>query len=581
MAIELGNQKRRNAVKLLASLLLSGVPGCAFSAKREVTCVNDARISDIKASLTIDTHAHIFNGNDLQISAFLNKVALRKSSEMSGFALAVGPLLQGLGWHLAPNSRQELAMLDKLADDLRKCDATDLRHAFDQSKQDGYQLAQREMKRTASEYRARQATRFAPEVATDPYAAVHQRIADEMIHLPDSLHDYKMQQETKANAAQASPAACPADTITGYIDFVIHHFHYRYVNACEYLTTYSSDSPRKVDLVTACMVDYDYWLNGGKATPATLPEQIEVMARVSQATAGRVHGFVPFCPFREAATAGASSDGDALKWVKTAIEKFGFIGIKMYPPMGFAAYGNGSLQDYWQVERGLPSIAYEKDFGLRLDRALDNLYRYCIANGVPIMAHTNQSNGPNDQFEKLAGAEYWTKAITKHPGLRVSFGHFGNTDPVNGGIDRPRAFMQLMASADGANAFADSAYFGDILDDRVQLTQLLAALYRESLPNGANPLRRRLMYGTDWEMILTTGKSKKYLANFIQTFAQLEQRLGNPVASWAGLSDEFFGKNAARFLGLWKMEPNRVRLERFYKSRNMLVPDWMIKIDKS
>ena len=133
MAIELGNQKRRNAVKLLASLLLSGVPGCAFSAKREVTCVNDARISDIKASLTIDTHAHIFNGNDLQISAFLNKVALRKSSEMSGFALAVGPLLQGLGWHLAPNSRQELAMLDKLADDLRKCDATDLRHAFDQS----------------------------------------------------------------------------------------------------------------------------------------------------------------------------------------------------------------------------------------------------------------------------------------------------------------------------------------------------------------------------------------------------------------------------------------------------------------
>ena len=249
--------------------------------------------------------------------------------------------------------------------------------------------------------------------------------------------------------------------------------------------------------------------------------------------------------------------------------------------MGFAAYGNGSLQDYWQVERGLPSIAYEKDFGLRLDRALDNLYRYCIANGVPIMAHTNQSNGPNDRFEKLAGAEYWSMAIAKEPGLRVSFGHFGNTDPVNGGIERPRAFMRLMASADGANAFADSGYFGDILDDRAQLTQLLAALYRDPLPNNTNPLRQRLMYGTDWEMILTTGKSKKYLANFIQTFAELEKRLSVPPAAWAGLSDEFFGKNAASFLGLRKMEPNRIRLEAFYKSRNIPAPDWMIKVDAS
>ena len=46
------------------------------------------------------------------------------------------------------------------------------------------------------------------------------------------------------------------------------------------------------------------------------------------------------------------------------------------------------------------------------------------------------------------------------------------------------------------------------------------------------------MYGTDWEMILTTGKSKKYLANFIQTFAELEKRLSVPPAAWAGLSEK-------------------------------------------
>ena len=47
----------------------------------------------------------------------------------------------------------------------------------------------------------------------------------------------------------------------------------------------------------------------------------------------------------------------------------------------------------------------EADFGKRLDAAMKKLFDYCLKQGVPIMAHTNHSNGAYKEFEDLAGSQ--------------------------------------------------------------------------------------------------------------------------------------------------------------------------------
>jgi len=45
------------------------------------------------------------------------------------------------------------------------------------------------------------------------------------------------------------------------------------------------------------------------------------------------------------------------------------------------------------------------------------------------------------------------------------------------------------------------------------------------------------------------------------------------------LVSDFFGANAARFLGLHKGEATRDRLNQFYKDQGMSLPAWMSKVD--
>jgi hypothetical protein len=67
----------------------------------------------------------------------------------------------------------------------------------------------------------------------------------------------------------------------------------------------------------------------------------------------------------------------------------------------------------------------EERLGVRLDGALDCLYKWCVENDVPILAHTNTTNGVDCVYPKLATAEHWRKAFAVYPELRASFGHMG------------------------------------------------------------------------------------------------------------------------------------------------------------
>ncbi|WP_426177988.1 hypothetical protein [Massilia sp. TWR1-2-2] len=65
----------------IAALLATMAPVRAAQAP---LCTGDASISNLQAPLTIDTHAHFFNGSDLQIRQFL--LQTRPGSELNPLA---------------------------------------------------------------------------------------------------------------------------------------------------------------------------------------------------------------------------------------------------------------------------------------------------------------------------------------------------------------------------------------------------------------------------------------------------------------------------------------------------------------
>ncbi len=277
-----------------------------------------------------------------------------------------------------------------------------------------------------------------------------------------------------------------------------------------------------------------------------------------------------------------------MQLVSDAIEKDGCVGVKLYPPMGFGALGNATLQGpggagFW-ARPWLPPWTGRTDLGQLLDAAMHKMLAWCQDHQVPVMAHTSASNGVSDDFEALAGAKYWAMALAQFPRLRVSFGHFGDTGLQPSGLPAAQAFADLMASHEGSSgqfAFADAGYFVEVMNSEPQLRETLRLLYEKTAPKGNAALANRFMYGTDWEMTLTEGHIDAYLSRFVELMRELESSPAIRSARIQDLAGKFFGNNAADWIGLRRGGRARVRLDAFYAANAVPTPDWMTKLDQS
>jgi hypothetical protein len=364
--------------------------------------------------------------------------------------------------------------------------------------------------------------------------------------------------------------------VSGGLDFIVRNFQFRYVNVYDYLGEYSRGKTRRIDLLIAHLVDFDWPIGGGQPTTTNLRDQIRVMERISALTGGRVQCFAPYDPLKEVAFGLGLSPVSSLQLVKDAILDHGFIGVKLYPPMGFAPIDNASFdgKGFWN-QVWIPQSLHRNDVGVRLDNALSELYSWCQTNGVPIMAHTSPTNGPSIVFEGLTKANYWRKVRNAFSGIRVDFAHFGDSDLIDDKGVRAKHLSNLMNQTNGQFLYADSAYFADLLSRQPELQTYLTTLMQYSKNKGGAALAQRLMYGTDWEMVVLEGtQSDQYLERFEGVLSVLDNQ---SLGAEGKLSDRFFGVNAAIFLGLKKGEPTRQRLDRYYGLGSK--PAWMSKVD--
>jgi predicted TIM-barrel fold metal-dependent hydrolase len=313
-----------------------------------------------------------------------------------------------------------------------------------------------------------------------------------------------------------------------------------------------------IALFTPALVDYDAWSEDRAPTP--LWQQVLLQETISRlSVAGRIgrpdarfHPFVAFDPRRQlegpqaiAPKPGASvatlapasaptppiptASSSALELVRYAIEAGGFLGVKLYPPVGFAPWDNVHLR------QDLP-------FAAGLDGALDAVYGYCASAEAPILTHTSAANEYGLGLHRLGAPEHWRPVLERHPTLRLNFGHFGHDYGVPQ-TDVPKETAEAWIYQAAAlidhhpNVYADLSNSPLVYD--AAYGKRLCALLADVMVRYPK-VKRRLMYGSDWWL---SGLDPEAAAAVGQFRATLGGLLGPE-----GIAD-LMGRNALRFLG--------------------------------
>jgi predicted TIM-barrel fold metal-dependent hydrolase len=402
------------------------------------------------------------------------------------------------------------------------------------------------------------------------------------------LADIKAAKPTK-NAVAAVAAAAPQGA-GALLDWLKLFAHPRRDLIAKLAGFYTATNHR-CELIAPAVVDYNAWLNNPDEQDKRLTDQVAVMGAIAKLPGKpRVHGFVPFDPVRAImAPLGYYPGGTHMEMiypldlVKDAIENHGFLGVKLYPPMGFRAWNNGKGDIAFSsvvktfVNQGFSGPIGDRQLGGLIDKELEKLYRYCADQGVPILAHAYNSNQAEECTGWRASPQYWSEVIDKFSSpekpLRLCLGHFGSfaahtkfptcTDAF-GAKAWEIIVGSIIATDKGSHVFADLSYLSEVLDRSASGQKTLNTMAKQfqSFVGTYDKAVEHISYGSDWIMLgLESGHERYHLA--VGEF--LRRDVGFDAAQLANV----YFNNAINFLGLRPGDQNRARLEKFYRDNNI------------
>jgi predicted TIM-barrel fold metal-dependent hydrolase len=376
-----------------------------------------------------------------------------------------------------------------------------------------------------------------------------------------------------------------------YVFAQILHTRQRNIEQLDTSLGVSAARPAIVRLYAPALVDYDCWYVLSEPMPSlSIDLQAQVMAELAkmQSDPSRfVNGYVAFDPLRTVLVdAGLVTGRPPLEIVRDAVENRGFLGVKLYPPMGFKPIGNPDDPAKYSktVQRWVERLAAryshprEYEFGAKLDDALDRLFVYCRTKDIPIMAHCGDSQASFAGAGADATPENWETLLTRQDrdfrALRLNLAHFGgfwckerahtaNSDPYSEdtrcamSADWTERIIRMVMQRDGGgwrfpNLYFDVADLGDISvhpEALKTLHDVLAGYADEE----RQAIASRILYGTDWFFLALAGKEHVHYVNDVQ--AMLDTLVP---------AERAFHANAAEFLGLTASGMTARRLRGFY-----------------
>jgi predicted TIM-barrel fold metal-dependent hydrolase len=475
-----------------------------------------------------DIHCHNFNGDDLPLEGFVFHVGLHEIGAGPVLARLVDRVVQGR----APGFEAENAILDSMLSDTTE----------------------------------RESLLLAPDIAksVEPEAAMSS-LDDEV----DAIVQ-RLQYEDPALLAQVGTAVTAAyQPPEGAVDLEAFGLDFvgattRAVKWATLFTKYRHELARlliaaaedRVSLLCPMLVDLDKGLND--SAPTTLAQQMVLQEKISRLSMQdrlgtqsgvRIHPFIAFDPVRQALS--GKDVKTPLDLVQSAIMEYGFVGVKVYPPMGWRPTGNADLP--WMTN---PS-------GAEVDAALVKLYDWCVMEQVPITAHCNSSNYASPKYEGLPGPAGWIEVLQQYPDLHINLGHFG------GGHEHEAADGWAWTIAAAMNQY-DHLY-ADLGNHPVYDAPVRDG-YRTWLVErfddaSTDHIVDHLMFGSDWYMDALHPRSD----HFLDDCEALYENLGDAQAK-----AKFLGDNARSFLGFDDAgNRNAMRLAARYEQYHVAPPSWL------
>ena len=228
---------------------------------------------------------------------------------------------------------------------------------------------------------------------------------------------------------------------------------------------------------------------------------------------GRIFPFVCVHPLRK----------NFLEVMHQALETMGYVGVKLYPSLGYRLK----------------------------DPLLQPVYKYCEENSIPIMTHCSQGGFyAKKTFRRYSAPSEWNAILKQYPKLKVCLGHFGEgndltADPiVEGG--QVKEILALMDNYD--NVFADISHHTVAMPGgnarKTYRKNLLALLRHETY-------RHRILFGSDFFLVRRHVKDKNFLAFYMKLLGKDHFRQ---------ISED----NTARFLNFPSIEaPFSYNMERY------------------
>jgi predicted TIM-barrel fold metal-dependent hydrolase len=503
---------RRQALVTLGGLL--GLSGCCalrqypaqalasagpVSQASRVFAPGRLQHSPLKPDFAIDVHAHFFNASDVNVAGYVEQAVAHTMKEpLRTFVRMMGPVLDDLAGY-ATSASEEYGELLRMASTLSILDASERGRQLDARiaarRDDIANVLYADMKKRGVDSKYIELQRQHARINGFDSAAVTEfspAIIRKALEPTTALRTYGLE-------ARARVLAGTSLDPDGVVQFMGYMLQDRWMNLRTYMNAYSTDNGAfGVDAAFGSLVDFDYWLD----CPAhsARQDQMKVHSLISLMSGGYMLPLVSYNPWTD-----IKRSGESLQLVKDAITGYGFIGVKMYPPMGFYPYGN-EANPICGTTLGRPDLQ-------ELDQKLEALFDWCISMGVPVMAHTDESMGRDDPSDEFGGPVGWSALLRKYAAKGsspiINLGHFGGDSPkidsngVSTDSQWPAAFAALMITEPGKRIYGDFGYWTELractLREKDKCDQVLAriALAKNKFPD----LNERIMYGTDWLMI--------------------------------------------------------------------------------
>ena len=212
--------------------------------------------------------------------------------------------------------------------------------------------------------------------------------------------------------------------------------------------------------------------------------------------------------------------------IKKAIEDYGFLGVKMYPALGYHPD---------------PESIYNPE---SVNKELREIYKYCDKNRIPITTHCSRDGAYSSELIRsrqsvkfLSSPLYWEKVLNDYPDINLNLAHFGGGWDFLRKDDRDfeswtREILKLMKKY--KNVYADVSshsgalmskisnnYFKDIYRDFEFDPKQIKKVNNKEYFKILNCLlddesyRYKILFGTDWPMTRHSWYEKTYVQFFI------------------------------------------------------------------